>query len=284
MQPDAGDPGHRDHYTTRTVRVSVTAVKLPMIVEDVEDWYNRHAPCGFQGHNARASARLEHSTVDVVIPALNEASTVGSVIDEIPFDALRAMGFVARAMVIDNGSTDGTAEVARNKGASVINEPQRGKALAMRRGFCETHADYVVMLDGDATYPATHIPELLALLRDGHDVVLGSRLKGAREAGSISTFNVVGNHLLTWIACVLYGRRTSDLCTGYWAFRGSILPTLRLSSCGFNLEAELFSEVVRHKLHLGEVPIQYRRRSTPAKLRSLRDGFRIAWTLLSKRF
>ncbi len=194
------------------------------------------------------------------------------------------MGFQVRTVVIDNGSTDGTAEAARGKGAVVIVEPRRGKGMAMRTGFDQTRADYVVMLDGDATYPARHIPEMLEILQDGYDVVLGSRLKGTRASGSISLFNVAGNRLLTWLACVLYGRKTSDLCTGYWAFRGSVLPSLELSSRGFNLEAELFSEVVRHKLRLGEVPIHYRRRATPTKLRSLRDGFRIARTLLRKRF
>ena len=226
---------------------------------------------------------VQHATVDVVIPALNEASTIGRVLDEIPFAELASEGFHTRAVVVDNGSSDGTADVARSRGAEVIVEPQRGKGNAMRRAFRETRADYVVMLDGDATYPATHIPEMLKVLRDGRDVVIGSRLKGTRAPGSISWVNLIGNHLLTWIACVLYWKKTSDLCTGYWAFRGSVLPSLQLSARGFNLEAELFSEVVRHKLRMGEVPIHYRRRPTPTKLRALRDGVRIARMLARKR-
>ena len=227
---------------------------------------------------------MQQTTVDVVIPALNEASTIGLVIDEIPFAALASAGYHARAIVIDNGSSDGTADVARERGAVVILEPQRGKGNAVRRAFRETSADYVVMLDGDATYPATHIPEMLKVLQDGHDVVIGSRLRGSRAPGSISTINVIGNHLLTWIARVLYWKKTSDLCSGYWAFRGDVLPLLHLSARGFNLEAELFSEVVRHRLHLGEIAINYRRRPTPTKLRALRDGARIARMLLRKRF
>jgi len=227
---------------------------------------------------------LQHSTVVVVIPALNEASTIGLVLDEIPFDQLAAMGCRTRAVVVDNGSSDATADVARDRGAEVIFEAQRGKGNAVRRAFKETRADYVVMLDGDATYPATHIPDMLKVLQDGHDVVIGSRLKGTCAPGSISRVNVIGNHLLTWMACLLFGKKTSDLCTGYWAFRGNVLPMLQLSACGFNLEAELFSEVARHGLRMGEVPIYYRRRPTPAKLRALRDGTRIARTLLRKRF
>ncbi len=226
---------------------------------------------------------MQHASVDVVIPALNEADTIGVVLDEIPFDELRSAGFVARAIVVDNGSSDGTAAIARGKGAEVIHEPQRGKGNAIRHAFRKTSADYVVMLDGDATYPADRIPDMLELLNGGYDVVIGTRLKGTRAEGSISLMNVVGNHLLTWVACVLYGRKTSDLCTGYWAFRGTVLPSLRLTSRGFTLEAELFSEVARNKLRMGEVPVYYRRRPTPTKLRALRDGVRIARMLLRKR-
>ena len=236
------------------------------------------------GVDAQTSRIVRHCTVDVVIPALNEAATIGLVLDEIPYSELAADGFSTRVVVVDNGSTDGTADIARDRGAEVILEAQRGKGNAMRRAFRETRADYVVMLDGDATYPATHIPEMLAELRNGHDVVIGSRLKGKRAPGSISRVNIIGNHMLTWVACVLYGRKTSDLCTGYWAFRGSTLPLLRLTARGFNLEAELFSEVARNRLRMGEVPINYRRRPTPTKLRALRDGWRIARMLLRKRF
>jgi dolichol-phosphate hexosyltransferase len=227
---------------------------------------------------------VQHHTVDVIIPALNEAATIGLVLDEIPYEHLSAHGFEARAVVVDNGSTDGTADVVRERGALVLHEPRRGKGNAMRCGFQASRADFVVMLDGDATYPAVHIPEMLELLVGGCDVVVGSRLRGTRAPGSISRINVVGNRMLTWLACVLYGRRISDLCTGYWAFRGAVLPELQLSAVGFNLEAELFSEVVRHGLRLGEIPVHYRRRPTPTKLRALRDGVRIARMLFRKRF
>ncbi|NLE94582.1 MAG: glycosyltransferase [Dehalococcoidia bacterium] len=232
----------------------------------------------------RTSTIAQPRTVDVVIPALNEAATIGVVLDEIPVAELEAAGYRVRAVVIDNGCTDETSKIAAGRGAVVIHEPQRGKGNAVRRAFRETKADFVVMLDGDATYPAAHIPDMLRVLSDGKDVVIGSRLKGTRAPGAISAVNIVGNHLLTWIACILYGRKISDLCTGYWAFRGSVLPSLQLSARGFNLEAELFSEAVRNRLSLGEVPVYYRRRPTPTKLRALRDGMRIARMLLRKRF
>ncbi len=230
------------------------------------------------------NSRGEKPTVVIVIPALNEVSTIGVVLDEVPVDELAAAGYRVRLLVVDNGSTDGTSAVALQRHAEVIFEPQRGKGIAVRRAFREAHGDYVFMLDGDATYPANHIPEMLEMLTRGCDVVTGSRLRGHRAPGSISTVNLVGNHLLTWLACILYHRRTSDLCTGYWGFRAAVLPHLALHSKGFNLEAELFAEVVRNKFTTREVPVNYRRRPTPAKLRALRDGARIARTLLTKRF
>lgn len=230
------------------------------------------------------SSSPQTETIVVVIPALNEASTIGMVLDEIPVDELSNQGYRTRVLVVDNGSTDGTSDVALGRQAEVVVEPLRGKGRAMRRAFQEARGDYVFMLDGDATYPATHIPEMVALLADGCDVVTGSRLRGRRAPGSISALNVVGNHLLTWLACLLYGRGISDLCTGYWGFRAAVLPLLHLRASGFNLEAELFAEVVRNHLSLREVPINYRRRPTPTKLRSLRDGVRIARTLFTKRF
>ena len=223
-------------------------------------------------------------TVLIVIPALNEVATIGLVLDEIPLRELMRAGYEPRTLVVDNGSSDGTGRVALEKGAEVVDEPRRGKGIAMRRAFREASADYVFMLDADATYPPSHIPDMLRVLENGHDVVIGSRLTGTRAPGSISRLNILGNRLLTWMACALYGIKTSDLCTGYWGFRGEALSQLQLSAQGFNLEAELFSEVARKGLRLGELPIHYRRRPTPTKLRSLRDGARILCTLLRKRF
>jgi len=230
------------------------------------------------------NSRGEKPTVVIVIPALNEASTIGTVLDELPVAALTAAGFQVRTLVVDNGSTDGTSMVASQRNAEVIHEPRRGKGMAMRRAFAEARGDYVFMLDADATYPPAHIPEMLEKLTHGCDVVTGSRLRGHRAPGSISAVNLLGNHLLTWLACILYHRRISDLCTGYWGFRAGVLPCLTLHSKGFNLEAELFAEVVRNGFTTCEVPVNYRRRPTPAKLRALRDGARIARTLLTKRF
>ncbi len=220
----------------------------------------------------------------IIIPTLNEEDAIGKVIDEVPRALLEEKGYEVRVLVVDGDSADMTQKIAREKGAEIIVEPRRGKGRAIRTAFAKVEADFVLMLDGDHTYPATYIPAFLDMLNQGYDVVVGSRLKGKRAKGSISCLNIIGNHLLTLMANVLYLTRISDLCTGYWGFKGKVIPKLDLSAEGFNLEAELFTQVVKNGYSIGEVPISYRRRHTPPKLNSIRDGLKIGWTLISRRF
>ncbi len=222
--------------------------------------------------------------VCIIIPTINEAETIGRVIDEIPRQALEQAGYDVEVMVIDGGSTDGTIQIAEEKGARVVVEPRRGKGRGMRTALDMTQADFIFMLDGDYTYPPGYIAQMLELLCDTYPVVIGSRLRGQIEKGGMSRLNIIGNHLLTLIANILYGTRLSDLCTGYWGLRGEVIPNLNLSADGFDFEAEMFSQVVKKGYRIGEVPIYYRRRQTPPKLSSLRDGLKIGWALITRRF
>jgi len=227
---------------------------------------------------------MNGKTVCVILPALNEEETIGKVIQEIPRDVLEQKGYRVNVLVVDGNSTDLTREVAHDMGAEVIIEARPGKGRAMKTAFQHVRADFVVMLDADYTYPATHIPDLLSVLQQGYDVVIGSRLKGKRAKGSISYLNIIGNRLLTMMASLLYLTRISDLCTGYWAFKGEVISKLHLSAEGFNLEADLFAQVAKNGHSMGQVPIHYRRRSTPSKLGSIKAGLNIAKTLISERF
>jgi len=222
--------------------------------------------------------------VSIIFPALNEEETIGKIIDEVPVEDIEERGYRAEIIVVDNGSTDKTREVAEAKGARVVAEPNRGKGRAIRTAFESVSGDFVFMLDADFTYPATYIPQMLELLEGGYDVVLGSRLKGQIEQGAMSRFNLVGNHLLAFLANLLYGTRISDLCTGCWGFRGEVVKRLKLDAVGFDLEANMLIETARKGYRIGEVPIHYRRRLSSSKLGSLKAGFRIGRTLIGKRF
>jgi len=222
--------------------------------------------------------------VSVVLPALNEEEAIAKVIDEVPVEELESMGYQTEIIVVDNGSTDKTAEIAAAQGAVVINEPNRGKGRAIRTGFGAVKGDFVFMLDADFTYPAGYITQMVEVLESGYDVVIGSRLNGSLEQGSIKRFNLVGNHLLAFLANTLYGTRVSDLCTGFWGFKVDVLRSLDLDATGFELEANMLIEVAKRKYRVGEVPIQYRRRATASKLGSIKAGWGIAKTIVKKRF
>jgi hypothetical protein len=117
-----------------------------------------------------------------------------------------------------------------------------------------------------------------------HHAVIGSRLKGQRERGAMSRLNLTGNYLLSLLATALYQRKISDVCTGFWGFKGEVVKSLSLRATAFDLEAEIFSQLARKGYSIAELPIYYRRRTTRPKLRPLRDGIKIGWALISKRF
>jgi len=222
--------------------------------------------------------------VCVVLPALNEERTIGLVIDEIPKEEMERRGYRINVMVVNNGSTDKTEEIAREKGAQVVVEPRRGKGMAIRAGFEAADCDFVFMLDSDHTYPAVHITEMLTALEDGYDVVMGSRLKGQMVDGAMTSLNRVGNRLLALMTNVLYGTRISDPCTGCWGFRAEVVKKLRLEARGFDIEVNMLTEIARNGYRITEIPIGYRKRRTRPKLNSLRDGFRIGKMLIRRRF
>jgi glycosyltransferase involved in cell wall biosynthesis len=226
---------------------------------------------------------MAERNICIILPTLNEELAIGNVLEEIPHEALEGMGCQVDVIVVDGRSTDQTMQIARDKGARIIIEPREGKGRAIRTALEETKADFIFMLDGDYTYPATYLPSMIEILKDC-PVVIGSRLKGRREQGALSRLNFIGNYILTWLANALYRTRISDLCTGYWGFRAEVIQNLKLRSEGFQLEAELLTQISKRGYKIGEVPILYRTRQGKAKLSGLKEGIRIAWLLITERF
>lgn len=239
-------------------------------------WINRE--------EAGANSMAGRFKVSIILPTLNEEENIGKVIDEIRKQDLEKKGYDVGILVVDGNSVDGTRQIAEDKGAEVVIEPRKGKGRAMRTALKLADADFIFMLDADYTYPAGYIIEMLGLLQESCPVVIGSRLGGQIEQGSMSRLNVIGNNILTLMANLLYRTRISDLCTGYWGLRAEVIPNLNLLADGFDFEADLFTQVAKKGYHIGEVPIFYRRRQTPAKLNSIRDGLKIGWALITKKF
>ncbi|MDD1744003.1 MAG: glycosyltransferase, partial [Methanomassiliicoccales archaeon] len=144
-------------------------------------------------------------------------------------------------------------------------------------------ADYIVMLDGDGTYPPSYIYDMVISLESGNDVVMGSRIRGNIEPGSMTPLNMLGNVILSTIASVVYLHPISDLCTGLWGFRTSSLRLLSLDSLAFELEAEMFAEAVKNGLRIDEVPISYLKREGETKLVPIKSGAMILVKLMERR-
>jgi glycosyltransferase involved in cell wall biosynthesis len=221
-------------------------------------------------------------TVAVVIPTLNEERSIGKVIDRVPIADLLQNGFNTAVYVIDGRSSDNTREIAIEKGAKLMLDERHGKGFAIQTAFKAITADYVIMVDGDNTYPIEVVTEIIRLLKK-YDVVIGSRLNGTIEPGAMSRLNVLGNTLLTLLARALFSINVTDVCTGLWGYRGDAIRRLELQARGFEIEADMFGECARNGLRIAEIPIHYRARADRAKLSSLRDGLRIGAFLCRKR-
>jgi glycosyltransferase involved in cell wall biosynthesis len=208
----------------------------------------------------------------VVVPCRNEAATVGKVVA----DFRRALP-TASVVVVDNASTDDTAEQARTAGATVIREPRKGKGFALVTGLrAGRGADHLVMVDGDDTYPAEEVIALLAAAEAGADMVIGTRLAGAKP-GAFRPGHSLGNRVFALLVRVMFGMRTQDLFSGYRVLSRRFFDALPLTATGFEIEAELSVRALVQGFAVVEVPVHYRARpaESASKLRTVRDGYRV---------
>lgn len=234
----------------------------------------------------------------LLIPTLNEAASIGHVLDT--FRAAAASGnarFFPRdpidweVVVVDGHSSDGTAEIARQKGARVVDEPRKGYGRAYRTGFAEATGEVIATLDGDATYPAEEVPRLVRYLLDRNlDFLTCDRLSGL-DPKAMTREHRIGNWVLNLLMHVAYhryfragaGATITDSQSGMWIFRRAILERVRLTQDGMPMSEELKLEVLLRGLKLEEVPIHYSERWGAPKLSSWRDGRRNLQFLLTKR-
>jgi len=219
---------------------------------------------------AAAGRELE---IAVLVPCFNEALTVGKVVSD-----FRAALPRARVYVYDNNSQDGTAEIARQAGATVRREPLQGKGHVVRRMFADIEADIYVLVDGDDTYDAAAAPAMIGrLVGDQLDLVNGRRIAENPEA-AYRWGHRTGNAALTGMVARIFGNRFGDMLSGYKALSRRFVKSFPIiTSKGFEIETELAVHALELSMPVAEVETIYRERpeGSTSKLRTYRDAIRI---------
>ena len=216
--------------------------------------------------------------ITVVIPCLNEEQGIERVLRRMP-------EFVDEVIVVDNGSTDRTSDVARSFGAKVIREDVRGYGRAYKRGFAGAEGDVIVTLDGDHSYPPDALSYLIeALLHLEVDFLNASRFP-VRDRKAMSFKHKFGNFVLSLAMSMLYFRWVRDSQSGMWVFRRKILADMKLESDSMAFSEEIKIEALKNsRVRFAEIPVQYSSRLGEIKLNPWRDGLFNLWFLVRKRF
>jgi len=214
--------------------------------------------------------------VSVVIPCLNEANSLAYCVDK-AMKAFREAGLSGEVVVADNGSTDGSIEIAEEGGARVIRVAERGYGAALRAGIAGARAPYIIMGDADDSYDFTDVPRFVEKLREGHDIVLGNRFRGGIKPGAMPPLHkYFGNPGLTALLNTLFHARIGDGYCGMRGFTRSLYDRLDLRSEGMEFALEMVIKSAQIGARTAEIPVILwpDKRGRAPHLRSFRDGWR----------
>jgi len=225
---------------------------------------------GLEGDRADRSA--VRPRVSVVIPCLDEAETIAECVTQ-AHAALDESGMAGEVIVVDNGSSDDSGNLARAAGALVVEEPRRGYGSAYLAGLAVARGDYIVMLDADLTYDFREIPRFVQELENGAQLVVGNRM-GSIARGAMPFLSRLGNPLLSGFLNVLHRTNIRDAHCGMRALRRDVLPALNLRTVGMEFASEMVIRATRERLDVREIPIELHPRVGSSKLSPFRDGWR----------
>jgi hypothetical protein len=211
--------------------------------------------------------------LSVIIPCLNEAETIERCVHA-AHTAMQRAGIEGEVIVADNGSDDGSAELARSAGAQVVHEQRRGYGSAYIAGFAAARGTYIVMADADLTYDFEEIPRFLGKLDDGADMVIGDRMEHIHPGAMPWLHRYIGNPLLSRFLNLLFHTGVRDAHCGMRAFRRDRLEQLALRTTGMEFASEMVVRAAKERLDIREIPIEYHPRGGESKLSSFRDGWR----------
>ena len=221
--------------------------------------------------------------LDVIIPCHDEAATIGDVVRR----CRQALAAVPHGvLVVDDGSSDGTAEAAEAGGARVLRlSPNRGKGAALMAGVRQTRAPLVLFLDRDGQDDPADLPRLLAAMRPGVDLVIGSRFLGTLHCGAIHPLNRRANLAFSRLISVLFGRRITDSQAGVRLVRRAALEGIPVRAREYDVETEVLLKGLKAGWGVVEVPVsRHPRRASATGFRRVRHGSLILWTILRERW
>jgi glycosyltransferase involved in cell wall biosynthesis len=218
----------------------------------------------------------ERVAVSVVIPCLNEARSLHFCIDK-ALAALREHAIAGEVVVADNGSTDGSIELAQKHGARVVHATLKGYGHALRKGIEEAHGEFIVMGDADDSYDFGEVPVFVAKWREGHDVVMGNRFKGGIKPGAMPWHHkYIGNPVLSGLVKILFHTPIGDSHCGMRGFTKDAYMRMDLRTTGMEFASEFVIKAAKLGTNMAEIPITLwpDKRGRPPHLRSFRDGWR----------
>ncbi len=221
----------------------------------------------------------------ILMPCLNEAETLAACIRKANA-FLKRENIKGEILIADNGSMDGSQEIARSCGARVIDARAKGYGAALQAGLENARGTYVIMGDADDSYDFSNLTPFVEKLREGYDLVMGNRFTGGIEKGAMPfSHRYIGNPVLSWLGRILYHCNIRDFHCGLRGCRTDAVKGLHLRAPGMEYASEMVIATVTHNLKIAQVPTTLSRdgRSRRPHLRALRDGWRHLRLLLTYR-
>lgn len=214
--------------------------------------------------------------LSIVMPCLNEARTLEVCIQKAT-NFLQRAGVHGEVIVADNGSTDGSVEIAKNMGAEVVHVAEKGYGSALMGGIAAARGKYIIMGDSDDSYDFLHLDAFLAKLREGYDLVVGNRFLGGIRPGAMPVLHrYVGNPVLSFLGNLFFRSNVGDFHCGLRGFRKDAFTALDLKTTGMEFASEMIVKASLHGLRMAEVPtvLHPDGRNRPSHLKTWRDGWR----------
>ncbi|MDB9417880.1 glycosyltransferase family 2 protein [Microcystis aeruginosa] len=228
------------------------------------------------GADAVANEQIPTLELSIIMPCLNEAETLATCIGKAR-DYLERHKIAGEVLIADNGSSDGSQEIATNSGARVVPIPERGYGSALRGGIAAAKGQYIIMGDADDSYDFTNLSPFLEKLRQGYDLVMGNRFQGGIKPGAMPVLHkYLGNPVLTWLGRLFFGSPCGDFHCGLRGFSKRAIKQLNLRTTGMEFASEMVVKASLYGLKITEVPttLSPDGRSRPPHLKTWRDGWR----------